>query len=321
LETLPLDNLPTHLILGGAGFIGRHVAVQLASHGYNVVIADRVSLAFKLPSSLGRVQSILIDFATANWDELIRNVDVVHHYAWNSIPASANSNPLGDLSANLAVTLGLLEALRRRGHGRVVFSSSGGTVYGRTSVVPIPEDHRLAPITAYGAGKASAEMYLGLYRDLYGLDCRIARIANPYGAGQNINRGQGAVTTFLQKALAGQEIVIWGDGQVTRDYVHVTDVAQAMFVLATVPYISVEPIFNIGSGHGLSLNNILDEIEHRLARRLLVKRQEGRHFDIPVNVLDIAKAKTILSLKDSMSFRDGLDHTIADIVNHAHLSS
>ena len=148
--------------------------------------------------------------------------------ASGSLPATANANPLGDLLGNVGATVALLDALARRGAARVVFASSGGTVYGRLERTPVPEDHRLAPITAYGAGKATAETYLGLYRSLHGLDCRVARIANPYGAGQDLSRGQGAVTTFLHHAITGQPISIWGSGEVVRDYIHISDTARGL---------------------------------------------------------------------------------------------
>ena len=125
-----------------------------------------------------------LELGSADWDRLVADADVVHHYAWSSIPASANGNPGGDLQINVGSTIDLLDALRRRGGGRVIFSSSGGTVYGKLNETPVREDHAVAPITAYGASKATAEIYLSLYRALHGLDCRIARVANPYGAGK-----------------------------------------------------------------------------------------------------------------------------------------
>jgi len=214
-----------HLLLGGCGFIGRHVALLLARAGHRVTIAARRRPNFNFPTAfVDRIACKTVELATADWDGLVAEVDVVHHYAWSSIPASANANPAGDLLAHIVVTLGLLDALKRRGEGRVVFASAGGTIYGQLRNIPAREDDPLAPITAYGAGKATAELYLKLYRAMYGLDCRIARIANPYGAGQDLSRGLGAATTFLHHALNDQRIVIWGDGAVVRDYVHISDV-------------------------------------------------------------------------------------------------
>jgi UDP-glucose 4-epimerase len=245
---------------------------------------------------------------------------VVHHYAWTSIPASANNNPFGDLTSNVTGTLALLEALRRRGDARIVFASSGGTVYGRLQKIPVSEDHPLMPITAYGAGKATAEIYLGLYRVLHGLDCRVARIANPYGAGQNLARGQGAVTTFVHHALTNQPIVIWGDGEVVRDYIHVTDVATAMVALALRPHLDTFRTFNIGSGTGVSLNTLIAELESRLNRRLDVRREPARPFDVPVSVLDISRARNILGWVPRLSFAEGIARTMSDLAGNAALS-
>lgn len=303
-----------HLVLGGSGFIGRHVALLLARLGHRVTIASRARPSFAFPAELaGNIAWKPLDLEAADWPGLVEDVDVVHHYAWSSIPASANANPAKDLLVNVGATLGLLDALKERGAGRVVFSSSGGTVYGKLRGVPVEEDHPLAPITGYGAGKASAEIYLDLYRAMHGLDCRIARIANPYGAGQNLGRGVGAVTTFLEHALTGQKIVIWGDGEVVRDYIHISDVANCLVMLSCAPQAEHNFVFNIGSGVGISLNNIVAELEWRLERRLDVSRTETRSFDVPVSVLAIDRARSLLGWSPVLSFREGIDRTLADL--------
>jgi len=311
-----------HLILGGCGFIGRHVALLLARKGYNVVIADRVEPDFRFPPDVeGRISWQRLEFASADWENLIRQADVIHHYVWTSLPASANNNPLGDLSANVGGTLTLLEAVRHRGGGRIVFASSGGTVYGRLLKCPVPEDHPMMPTTAYGAGKAAAEIYFGLYRTLHGVDCRVGRISNPYGVGQVIARGQGAVTTFLHHALHKQPIVIWGDGEIVRDYIHITDAATAVVNLALRPDVNDFHTYNIGSGVGLSLNNIIAQIEKSLNQRLKVRREKGRAFDVPVSILDISRARNALGWKPQLSFAEGITRTLADLRNNSPLSS
>ena len=303
-----------HLILGGGGFIGRHVALLLALNGHRVTIADRKMPPYRYPANVAHhLHFTSVDLTVADWDKLLEGVDVVHHYAWSSIPASANANPAGDLLVNVGATLGLLDALRRRGGGRVVFSSSGGTVYGKLRKVPVGEDHPLAPITAYGAGKAAAELYIELYRAMHGLDCRIARIANPYGAGQDLSRGQGAVTTFLHHALSHEQIVIWGDGEVVRDYVHISDVASCLVMLACADDIKDEFVFNIGSGLGISLNDIVAELETRLGRKLDVQRTSVRAFDVPVSVLAIERAHRVLGWLPRLTFIEGLTRTLIDL--------
>ena len=309
------------MIFGGCGFIGRHVALLLARLGHDVVLADRVEPEFTFPADAApRITWQRVEFDSADWDALVAEAGVVHQYAWTSIPASANNNPFGDLSANVGGTIGLLEAMRRRGGGRIVFPSSGGTVYGKLESIPVPEEHALKPITAYGAGKATTEIYLGLYRHLHGLDCRVARISNPYGAGQNVARGQGAVTTFLHCALNNQPIVIWGDGEVVRDYLRITDVAAAMATLAVVPTVGDYYTLNIGSGTGVSLNGVIAEIEECLNRRLDVRRERGRPFDVPVSVLDVSRAHSVLGWATRLDLKDGIVRTMKDLAASATLS-
>lgn len=302
-----------HLILGGCGFIGRHVALKLCQAGHTVTLADRVRLAHPMPTEIAhRIEWRALELGTADWDQLIENANVIHHYAWTSIPASANANPGGDLLTNVGATIDLLDALRRRGDGRIVFSSSGGTVYGRLNSVPVAEDHPIAPINAYGGSKATAEIYLGLYRAMHDIDCRIARIANPFGAGQDLSRGLGAVTTFLHRALNNQSIDIWGTGEIVRDYIHIADVVACLVALATSPR-HAEFIFNVGSGTGMSLNGIVDELETQLERLLTVTRTGGRSFDVPVSVLDIEKAKRVFGWSPQLTFSQGIALTVGDL--------
>jgi UDP-glucose 4-epimerase len=312
------------MILGGCGFIGRHVALLLAAQGEDVVLCDRVPNAIAYPAALqDRIRWQSFDLQSADWDTLLEGVGTVHHYAWASLPATANADPAQDLALNTMPCLSLLEGMRRLGSAspRLIFTSSGGTVYGKLRRVPVHEDHPLAPITAYGAGKVAAELYLGLYNTLYGLDCRIARLANPFGAGQDLARGQGAATTFLHHALTHQPITIWGDGEVVRDYIHVSDAAAGLIALARMPRREGLSTFNIGSGQGVSLNGIILELETRLGRALEVKREPGRPFDVPVSVLDISLARDTLSWTPRLSFSDGMSRTLADLDRGASLAT
>jgi UDP-glucose 4-epimerase len=310
-----------HLILGGSGFIGRHVAILLARAGCRVTLASRHPIICAAPEEIwNHVSWQSVELGSAEWDTLVADTDIVHHSAWSSIPASANANPGGDLLTNVGATIGLLEALRRRGGGRVVFSSSGGTIYGRLHETPVREEHAVSPITAYGAGKATAEVYLSLYRALYNLDCRIARVANPFGAGQDLSRGLGAVTTFLHHALCRQPIVIWGTGEVVRDYIHISDVSKCLVKLAVGPRQEAF-IFNVGSGVGISLNDVVLELEARLGRNLSVSRTDTRAFDVPVSVLAIERARNLLDWAPVLSFSEGMRRTLSDLSHQADFSN
>ena len=311
-----------HLILGGSGFIGRHVALKLARLGHRVIVADRTVPPCEFPADVrARITWTSFDMTTTNWEFLIQGAAVIHHYAWTTIPATANADPVCDLRANVVPTVALLEAIKRRtNRPRLVFASSGGTVYGKLRQVPVVEDHPLLPITAYGASKAAVELYLGHYRAVYGLDCRVARLANPFGAGQDFSRGQGAATTFLHQAVTGRPITIWGDGEVVRDYIHISDAAAGMVALASAPQTDGRWIFNIASGHGVSLNGIVAELEAQLGRTLQVVRESGRPFDVPISVLDVTLAWTVLGWSPRLSFQDGVARTLQELEQRAVLS-
>jgi len=306
--------MATSLIIGGSGFLGRHVASYLMARGERVIVADIVPP----PKGAHSSEFQLIDFnkaSDAEVDILVREAHVVYHFAWSSIPATAESNPALDLAENVGATLRILGALRVRGSGTVVFPSSGGTVYGRLSQIPASEDHALNPISAYAAAKVSAEKYLGVFRYVHGVDARIARLANPYGAGQSRQRPQGSVAHFVHRALARQPIEIWGDGGVVRDYVHVADAVSGLVTLgeARLPKNFEVPTVNIGTGRGVSLNDIVETIEALLGRRLEVVRRPPRAFDVPVNVLDIRRARDLLGWAPQLSFEAGVSRMIEDL--------
>lgn len=304
-----------HVVLGGHGFIGRHVALLLARRGDSVRLLDRV--APPLPPEFGGldVSCAQIDVAADDWYNELAGADVVHHYAWSTVPATANADPIRDLDQNVRGTLGMLEALRGLPGKTILFASSGGTVYGRLRQSPVPETHPLEPTTAYGVSKLAVERYFGYYRSLYGMDCRVARIANPYGAGQNPRTNQGAASSFLFKAMAGERIEIWGDGSVVRDFIHIADLAAGLACLgdAALSQSPEMPVFNFGSGQGVSLNEIVAELRGQLGGPVSIDYLPGRAFDIPVSVLDISAAAATLGWRPRFDFPTGYGRMIADL--------
>jgi len=297
-----------HIIVGGTGFLGRSVARRLLKNGNKVLIVARS------PSE----DSVLINGAhiihacaeEVEWDAVLEPKDVIHYYAWNSVPGSANWDPAEDMRTNVAPLIRLLEAVRKIGLDcKIIFSSSGGTVYGKLKDVPVPESHPLSPITAYGAGKAAAELYLNFYRQLYGLDCRIARLANPYGPGQNISKGQGAVSIFLDRILRKESIKIWGDGETIRDYIFIDDAVNGLLAITEIENPSLTWIFNIGSGHGTSLNALITHLQQLVDWQLKVDYLPGRGFDVPTSVLDISRARAELDWHPHIDLGVGLKRT------------
>jgi UDP-glucose 4-epimerase len=299
------------LVLGGKGFIGSHLVDALVAQGRSVRVLDRANLApLSAPATNAQVEWFDGDF-TSETDvrQALEGCDTVFHLVSTTLPKSSNADPLFDVETNLMGTLRLLTHAVSSGVKKIVFSSSGGTVYGIPSIVPIPETHPTDPISSYGITKLAIEKYLYLFRDLHKLDYTTLRISNPYGERQRTRANQGAIAIFLGRVLRGETIDIWGDGTTLRDYVYIGDVTNALIKAAH--YSGTERTFNIGSGVGLSINQALDEIER--ATGLISKRNyaPARGFDVPRSVLSINQAKTILEWEPLVAFPQGLAKTVA----------
>jgi UDP-glucose 4-epimerase len=314
--------MTVNLILGGGGFIGRHVGLALAQRGDRVRLVGRNPVCPIANHLTSHLTYEAYDLGTVDWDHLLDGVDVVHHYAWSSIPEVANKDPVRDLQTNVRNTLLLLEAMRRRGQGRLIFLSSGGTVYGRIGELPVTEDYKLEPISLYGVAKATVEQYMNVYRHAYGVDCRIARLSNPFGIGQNLERNQGAASVFMHRALAGEPIRIYGNGEVVRDYVHISDVVCGLLALADRSFRPAASfIYNIASGYGTSLNEIVQALKALLGHEINVEYLEGRPYDVPVSVLNVGRAARELNWTPQLTFYEGLQQTLRDYADGARLIS
>jgi UDP-glucose 4-epimerase len=294
------------LVLGAGGFIGTNLCRALLARGARVQGYGR---SRPLPDALSGVQWTTGNFA--EHEDLARVVegnDYVFHLIGGSLPESSNKNPAANISANILSSVNLLEVCRLSGVRRVMFVSSGGTVYGITGADPIAETAPTEPISAYGINKLTIEKYLSLYRYLYGLDYAVLRLANPYGPFQMAHRRQGVVAALVQRALAGETVEIWGDGTVVRDFVHVQDVVEGM--IAVLGYDGPERVFNIGSGVGRSVNGIVADLEALLGHTLPKNFRNARRADVPVNVLDIALIQRETGWAPRIDWMDGLQSTM-----------
>jgi UDP-glucose 4-epimerase len=244
----------------------------------------------------------------------------VFHLAWSTTPGTAESDPAADITINLAGTISLLESLGKLPKIPVVLISSGGAIYGRTDVERIPETHPLNPIGVYGTTKFAMERYALSCQRLQALDIRIARISNPFGAGQGQARQQGAATIFARKILRGEKIEIWGDGSVVRDYVDVEDVAAGLAAIMAfeAERLDPHPVFNVGTGQGLSLNGLIEHLQTASGIRAKLKFSDRREFDIPNNILDISKlqATTDWKPRDVYQQLSSLVRSLSDDVAH-----
>lgn len=303
------------LILGGGGFIGAAVTERLIAEGVSLRVFDKNGVK---PYRTFH-DSENVEWVTGNFQDKVdlvsnlRDVDIVIHLISSTLPKSSNDAPIDDVEMNVIGTLRLLDAMREAGVKRIIYASSGGTVYGLPIAIPIKEDHPTQPEVSYGITKLMVEKYLFLYNHLHEIEHLILRIANPYGVGQRIETAQGAVAAFLHKAINKTPIEIWGDGSVVRDYLHVADVADA-FAKALI-YRGDERIFNIGTGVGTSLNELVSSIEEAVGYSVERRHLASRKFDVPVNILDNSLARTELNWSPKIPLLQGLSMTLASLDN------
>jgi UDP-glucose 4-epimerase len=297
------------LVMGGSGFIGSHLIRALHRQGHEVLGYSRHRPGASAVSIGGEVPWVVGDLANrALVADVLRGVDICFHLVSTTLPKTSNDDPVNDIQTNVCDTVALLQAAISAKVRRFVFISSGGTVYGVPKSVPIEETHVLEPTSSYGIGKLAIEHYLRLFHTLHGLNHVILRLSNPFGPGQDPNRSQGAVSVFLQRVLHNREIEIWGDGSVVRDYVYIEDAIRG--ILAAANHSGPERIFNIGSGTGRSLNELIEMIEVVSGKRATVRYLPKRDFDVPANILSLGLAARVLGYQPTISFETGLLKTL-----------
>lgn len=299
-----------YTILGGAGFIGSHLAEHLLSEGHKVRVFDRPgSESQNIYRILGDIEFSAGDFGNQeSYIPSLRNADVVYHLISSTLPENSNWDPDYDIRSNVSGTIRLLDECVRQKAGKVVFMSSGGAVYGMPLKTPINESHPTNPICSYGISKLAVEKYLQLYHHLYGLDYAILRTSNAYGPRQNAKNAQGVIAAWLQNAVNCREVEIWGDGNVVRDYIYVGDVARALAIAGNIH--TEQKILNVGSGYGISLNQLVAIIQKELNLNLSIRYMPGRKCDVSVSILDTALVRKELGWEPQTDLVKGLEQTL-----------
>lgn len=297
------------VIFGGGGFIGSHIVDRLLRDGHALRIFERPRVVpFREFANAEQVQWVEGDLSSQHdVNDAVRGMDAVLHLVSTTLPKNSNDDPVYDVQSNVVASLQILNAMVALGVPRIVFISSGGTVYGNPVYLPIDENHPTDPVSSYGITKLAIEKYLQLYQRLHGLRAITLRVANPYGERQRIETAQGAVGVFLHHALQNNVIDVWGDGSVTRDYIHVSDVAQAF--ASALHYHGAQSCFNISSGQGTSINQLLAALEATLGRPIARRYLPGRAFDVPVSVLSHGRAREEMHWAPKISLQDGLART------------
>jgi UDP-glucose 4-epimerase len=241
----------------------------------------------------------------------LENVDHVVWAAGGLLPADSNLAPIVDVGQSLPPLLTMLEALRDHEGVDITFLSSGGTVYGNPTLLPVPESHPTSPLTSHGVLKVAAEHYLALYEDEYGVSARILRCSNIYGEGQPADRSQGLVAAALASVASGRALPVFGDGAAERDYLFVGDLVDVVRDL--LPHRDVPRVLNVGSGRGATVNEVVATVESVTGTKLRLDPRAQRPGDVSRVVLDTTLLRSVIDL-DPLPLTDGIALTWAAFV-------
>jgi UDP-glucose 4-epimerase len=294
------------LVLGGNGFIGSHLVDKLLFEGHTVRVFDKNEEHFR--KSLKDVDYHIGEFGNRGLLlEALVGMDVVVHLISTTLPKTSNDDPVFDVQTNIIETLFLLEQCILKSVKKIVFASSGGTVYGIPKNIPVGEENATNPICSYGITKLTIEKYLNLFKRLYNLNYAIIRPSNPFGSRQNPFGIQGVIPVFLGKIIRNETIHIWGNGNVVRDFIYVNDLVDAFYRVIT--YNTNSNVFNIGSGEGYSLNDLLTIMKNVTGRDLSVEYTKSRTYDVPKIYLDISRARKELNWEPRTTLQEGIKLT------------
>ena len=297
------------LVTGGAGFIGSHVVDTYIEAGHDVFVVDDLSTG-KLENLHPRAHFVHADLLDLAVRKLMaaEKIEVVNHHAAQMDVRRSVADPLFDARVNLLGMLNILEGAREAKVKKVIFSSSGGTVYGEQTEFPASEDHATQPISPYGVSKRSGEHYLYFYSIEYGIPYVALRYANIYGPRQDPHGEAGVVAIFTLRLLSGQQPVINGDGKQTRDYVFVKDVARANLTALQANYCG--PI-NIGTSIETDVNQLFQHLRTLTNSSLPEIHGPAKPGEQRRSVLTANRAREVLSWSPTVGLEEGLRETVA----------
>jgi UDP-glucose 4-epimerase len=300
------------LVIGGNGFLGSHVVDALAAQGHSVAAFDRFGVQPPQFAADG-VEQISGDFLNvADVRAAVTGRDVVLHFLSTTDPASAEGDPTLDIRTNILASVELFDACADLGVAKVYFASTGGAIYGDQPSREFGEADLAVPVSPYAIGKQAIEGYLRYFRRKRGLDSATFRISNPYGPRQNPAKRQGVIPIFLRQMAHGHPVTVYGDGSMVRDYLYVEDMAE--MVADAVTRGTREELYNLGSGTGTSLDELLREIEAATGLRPDVHHAEAPATFVDHVVLDTSRFTSEFGTRVLTTLRDGIRRTWDDVV-------
>ena len=293
------------VVTGGAGFIGSHIAWELVKDNEVIVIDNLYTgKAENVPPGAKLIKADVRDYNAIA--ELISNADYVFHEAAQVSVVESIRDPVFTEEVNVIGTLNILRALLE-GHGKLIFASSAA-VYGDNPNLPLKETERPRPLSPYGVTKAAAEEYLRVYHELYGLPVVSLRYFNVFGPRQGFNQYAGVISIFINRALAGEPLVIFGDGKQTRDFIYVKDVVRANLLVAESRRANGR-VFNVATGKQTSILELAMKIIEITGTTSSIIFDKPRPGDIRHSLADISEIRK-LGFEPEFSLEDGLKKTV-----------
>lgn len=297
----------TVCITGGAGFIGSHLVDAFLADGNRVVVIDDLSGGNRdnLPTE---AELHVLDIRSPEAAELVAScgAEILVHQAAQMDVRKSVADPVFDAGVNVLGSLNLFEAARRGSVKQILFASTGGAIYGEQDRFPADESHPTRPLSPYGVAKLSVERYLYFYHQTYGIDAACMRYANVYGERQNPHGEAGVVAIFLERLLRGEDARINGDGQQTRDYVHVSDVVRANLAAAGRPGFLV---YNVGTGRETSVVELFQELTNALGVDAEAEHGPAKSGEQRRSCIDPGRLRKELGVPSPLSLRDGFRRT------------
>jgi UDP-glucose 4-epimerase len=289
-------------VVGSSGFIGKSFVKQISPNDYEIIEVTRNEIIRPKYNSITQYSRAMIN-------SLISDADIILYLASATNPSS--SDLVFDLNANISILNEWLDISKELNNLRFIYLSSGGTVYGNSISQPIPETQICRPMSPYGISKITAENLILSYNSIHDINYIILRVSNVYGPGFRVGTNQGIIGTLIHRAINSQTIEIWGDGTAVRDYIYIDDLIDAIFKVCFKNDIG---IFNVGSGLGTSLNELIEKISNSLGLKLNLRYTNSRKTDVKSNILDISNFKNNFYWRCSTSLVSGIDATVKSVV-------
>jgi len=296
------------LVTGGAGFIGSHLVDRLVQEGHEVVVVDNLSTGKR--RNLNRVARFYkLDIQSWRLERVFRNErpNIIMHLAAQMDVRKSVADPIFDAQINVLGMLNVLQQAVRHGVRKMVFSSSGGAIYGEQEIYPAPESHVMRPLSPYGISKLCGEQYLSYYQRVSGLQMVNLRYSNVYGPRQDPDGEAGVVAIFIQKLLNNEQAIVNGNGRQTRDFIYVEDVVEANLAVMGQ---EVQGTYNVGTGEETSINDLLRILISHTNSACKEVHGPAMSGEQARSVIDSSKIHQELSWEPKVELREGLKRTV-----------